>query len=59
MKRIDFSKLISFSKTLGDLFLTVVTKLRKKAATIQPPNLEEITKEVEIVSPIGMAEKIK
>lgn len=42
-------KLISLSKTSDDPFMTVVKRLRKKAAVIKPPTLEEITKEVEIV----------
>ena len=41
-------KLIAISKTTNDPFLTVVKKLRRKAAT-KPPTLAEITKEVESV----------
>lgn len=42
-------KLISLSKSSSDPFLAVVKRLRKKAAANNPPTLEEITKEVEIV----------
>ncbi len=41
-------QLISISETSSDAFLTVVQRLRKKAAS-KPPTLEEITKEVETV----------
>lgn len=40
--------LIAIRKTTGDNFLEVINKLRKKAAG-NPPALEEITKEVELV----------
>ncbi len=42
-------KLISISKVSSDPFLKVVKRLRKKAAAIKTPILEEITKEVESV----------
>ena len=42
-------KLISLSKASGDPFMTVVKRLRNKAAVLKPPTLEEITKEVESV----------
>ena len=42
-------KLISLSKASSEPFLTVVKKLRKKAASLKTPTLEEITKEVESV----------
>jgi hypothetical protein len=42
-------KLISLSKVSNDPFLTVVKQLRRKAAAIKTPTLEEITKEVESV----------
>jgi hypothetical protein len=43
-------KLIAISKTsTADPFLAAVKRLRKKAAIIGTPTLEEITKEVEIV----------
>ena len=42
-------KLISISKASDDPFLTVVKRLRKKAATIKTPTLEDITQEVESV----------
>ena len=38
-------KLISISKTSDGPFLTVVSRLRKKAS-LAPPTFEEITKEV-------------
>lgn len=41
-------KLITLSKTSADPFMTVVKRLRKKAAR-KPPTFEAITKEVEIV----------
>jgi hypothetical protein len=42
-------KLISLTKTSKDPFLSAVKSLRKKAAAIKAPSLEEITKEVETV----------
>ncbi len=52
-------KLIALSKiSNADPFLTVVKRLRKKAAT-KPPTLEEITKEVENVRSKRYASKIK
>ena len=41
-------KLISLSKRKNESFSDVLTRLRKKASK-NPPTLEEITKEVEIV----------
>jgi len=41
-------KLISLSQTSNEPFMTVVKRLRKKAAS-KPPTLEEITKIVEEV----------
>lgn len=41
-------ELISIKENNGERFLQVVERLRKKAAT-NPPTLEEITKEVELV----------
>lgn len=41
-------ELISISKSEEDSFDNIVKRLREKAAT-NPPTLEEITKEVEIV----------
>jgi hypothetical protein len=41
-------QLISILETSSDPFLTVVNRLRKKAA-LKPPSLDEITKEVEAV----------
>lgn len=41
--------LITLTKTSNDSFLKEVKRLRKKAAAITPPTLEEITKEVESV----------
>jgi hypothetical protein len=51
-------KLISLSKTSDDPFMSVVKKLRKKAAS-SPPTLEEITKEVEFVRSKRYANKNK
>lgn len=51
-------KLISISKTSDDPFLTVISRLRKKAS-LAPPTLEEITKEVEIVRSNRYANKNK
>ena len=51
-------KLISLSKTSGDPFMSVVKKLRKKAASV-PPTLEDITKEVEFVRSKRYANKSK
>ena len=51
-------KLISISKTSEDPFLKVVSRLRKKAS-VTPPTLEEITKEVEIVRSNRYANKSK
>ena len=42
-------KLISLSKASSEPFLTVVKRLRKKAAALKTPTLEEITKEIESV----------
>lgn len=42
-------KLISLSKTSSEPFLTVIKRLRKKAAALKTPTLEEITKEIESV----------
>jgi hypothetical protein len=42
-------KLISLTKTSKDPFLAEVKRLRKKAAAIKAPSLEEITNEVETV----------
>jgi len=52
-------KLISLSKPSNDPFLTVVKRLRKKAAAITPPTLEEITREVEKVRAKRYASKNK
>ena len=52
-------KLISLSKPSADPFLTVVKRLRKKAAAIKAPTLEEITKEVEKVRSKRYASKTK
>jgi len=41
-------KLIAISKASNDPFLTIVNRLRTKAA-VNPPTLQEITKEVENV----------
>ena len=52
-------KLIALSKVSNDdPFLTVVKRLRKKAAA-KPPTLEEITKEVESVRSKRYASKKK
>lgn len=52
-------KLIALSKaSSNDPFLTVVKRLRKKAAA-KPPTLEEITKEVETVRSKRYANKNK
>jgi len=52
-------KLIALSKASNDdPFLTVVRRLRKKAAA-NPPTLEEITKEVEAVRSKRYANKNK
>ena len=48
--------LISITKNSGDSFLKVVTRLRKKAAS-NPPSMEEITKEVELVRAKRYAQK--
>jgi hypothetical protein len=42
-------KLISLTVTSNDPFLTEVKRLRKKAAGVKAPTLDEITKEVESV----------
>ena len=52
-------KLISLSKPSNDPFLTVVKRLRKRAAAIKTPTLEEITKEVEKVRAKRYANKNK
>ena len=52
-------KLISISKPSSDPFLTVVKRIRKKAATSKTPTLEEITKEVENVRAKRYASKNK
>jgi hypothetical protein len=49
-------KLIAITKTSEDSFLKVVTKLRKKTSS-NPPSLEEITKEVELVRAKRYAQK--
>jgi hypothetical protein len=49
-------KLISIKQTSGDNFLKVVERLRKKASS-NPPSLEEITKEVELVRAERYAKK--
>ncbi|MCH5597399.1 hypothetical protein [Niabella ginsengisoli] len=51
-------KLISISKTSNDSFLKVVKRIRKKAS-LNPPTLEEITKEVESVRTKRHANKKK
>lgn len=51
-------KLISLSKASDDPFLSVVKRLRKKAAS-NPPELDEITKEVEAVRSKRYARKNK
>jgi hypothetical protein len=51
-------KLISLSKTSDDPFLTVVKRLRKKAA-YTPPKPDEIAKEVEAVRSKRYASKNK
>ncbi|MBK8711559.1 MAG: hypothetical protein IPL97_06785 [Niastella sp.] len=51
-------KLITLSKTSEDPFMTIVKRLRKKAA-VKPPTFEEITKEVEIVRSKRYASKSK
>lgn len=50
-------KLIAISKTADDPFLTIVDRLRKKAAA-NPPTLQEITKEVEDVRSKRYANKL-
>ena len=52
-------KLISLSKPSSDPFMTVVKRLRKKAAAIKRPTLDEITKEVESVRSKRYASKKK
>ncbi len=52
-------KLISISKTSNDPFMTVVKRLRKKAAATKTPTLKEITKEVERVRAKRYASKNK
>jgi hypothetical protein len=52
-------KLISLTKTSKDPFLSAVKRLRKKAAAIKVPSLEEITKEVETVRAKRYASKTK
>jgi hypothetical protein len=48
LKDLADMKLISISVSSTDPFMTVVNRLRKKAAS-NPPTLEEITEEVEAV----------
>lgn len=49
LKDLAEMKLISITKmSSSDPFLTVVNRIRKKAS-LKPPTLEEITKEVEAV----------
>jgi len=49
LKDLAEMKLISITEMYAsDPFLTVVTRIRKKAS-LKPPTLEEITKEVEAV----------
>ncbi len=52
-------KLISISKHSNDPFLTVVKRIRKKAAAGRTPTLDEITKEVEKVRAKRYANKNK
>jgi hypothetical protein len=48
LKDLADMKLISISVSSTDPFMTVVNRLRKKAAS-NPPTLEDITEEVEAV----------
>jgi hypothetical protein len=48
LKNLADLQLISISKTSSEPFLSIVNKLRDKAAA-NPPTLEEINREVEIV----------
>lgn len=58
LKDLEDLKLISLSKVSKDSFMSVVYRLRQKAAS-KPPALEEITKEVESVRAKRYAEKAK
>jgi hypothetical protein len=48
LKQLADLNLIAIKKTKADNFLKVVNKIRKKAKA-NPPSLDEITKEVELV----------
>ncbi len=48
MKRNDYSKINSTNGDADDGFLSLVNKIRAKAEN-NPPSLDEITKEVELV----------
>lgn len=52
-------KLISISKSSNEPFLKTVKQLRKKAAAMKTPTLNQITKEVEIVRAKRYANKNK
>ena len=59
LKDLAEMKLISITEmSSSDPFLTVVNRLRKKAS-LKPPTLEEITKEVELVRAKRYATQIK
>ena len=49
-------KLISIRQKSEDNFLAVISRLRKKAS-VKPPSLSEITKEVELVRAKRYAQK--